>query len=333
MFTRFFLSISIAGFSLHANAQLKRFSFTEQKMGSPLMIVMYCTDSAQASTLARQSFQLVDSFNHIFSDYDSSSELMQLNAVGQSIHTSPVLWQILLESKNAYEKSSGAFDITVGPLVKEWRRARKAKQFPSQQKIDSIKKLTGFSSLSFDTVQKKILLKKGMSLDLGGIAKGWIAQKVINFLKEQQVPNALADAGGDIVIGDAPPTTAGWSIGINVPESKEDLLAQSLLLQNKAVATSGDAYQFIEKDGKRYSHITDPKTGYGVTFQRNVTIIANDGSTADWLATACSILPIKKAKKLAASMQAELLIAENRNNKIIFYSTGGFAQYWNRNEK
>ena len=126
----------------------------------------------------------------------------------------------------------------------------------------------------------------------------------------------------------APPNSKGWSIGVNVPESKEELLEQSLLIQNKSVATSGDAYQFIEHDGKRYSHITDPKTGYGVTFQRNVTVIANDGATADWLATACSILPIKKAKKLAVKMKAEVLIAENKNDRLVFYSTRGFSNYW-----
>ena len=99
-------------------------------------------------------------------------------------------------------------------------------------------------------------------------------------------------------------------------------------MHNQAVTTSGDAYQFMEKDGKRYSHIIDPGTGYGVTFQRNVTAIAADGTTADWLATACSILPVKKAKKLAGEMSAELLITEIKNEKIKYYSTNGFANYW-----
>ena len=139
---------------------------------------------------------------------------------------------------------------------------------------------------------------------------------------------ALADAGGDIVMSAAPQGSNGWTIGVNIPERQEELLDQSLLLQNKAVATSGDAYQYVEKDGKRYSHIIDPHTGYGVTFQRNVTIIANDGAIADWLATACSILPIKKAKKLAAKMGAELLIAESKKDKIVFYTTKGFGLYW-----
>lgn len=314
-------------------AQLKRYTFTESKMGSPFMIVMYCNDSLQAVELAGKSYKLVDSFNNIFSDYIHSSELMQLNATAGSnaapVKVSPALLEILLLSKSAFDKSNGSFDITIGPLVKLWRSARKTKQLPDKEKIAAAKNLSGFNNLIIDPVEKKVtLIKQGMSLDLGGIAKGWIAQKIIDFLHSQHVANALADAGGDIAMSAAPEGTNGWTIGVNIPERQEELLDQSLLLQNKAVATSGDAYQYVEKDGKRYSHIVDPHTGYGVTFQRNVTVIANDGATADWLATACSILPIKKAKKLAGKMDAELLIAENKKDKIVFYSTKGFDLYW-----
>ena len=117
-------------------------------------------------------------------------------------------------------------------------------------------------------------------------------------------------------------------MAVNVPETKEELLAKTLLLQNKSVSTSGDAYQFMEHNGKKFSHIIDPRTGYGVTFQRNVTVIANDGTTADWLATACSILSIRQAKKLAAQLGAEVLMGEIKKGKLIFYSTKGFNSYW-----
>ena len=314
-------------------AQLKRYTFTESKMGSPFMIVMYCDDSLLADDLAKQSFKLIDSFITIFSDYNNSSELMQLNATAglnaAPVKVSPALLEILLLSKNAFDKSNGTFDITIGPLVKLWRRARKIKQLPDKEKIAAAKNLTGIKNLIINSVDKKVTLtKQGMSLDLGGIAKGWIAQKVIEFLRTKNVANALADAGGDIAMSAAPEGTKGWTIGVNIPERKEELLDQPLLLQNKAVATSGDAYQYIEWDGKRYSHIVNPHTGYGVTFQRNVTVIANDGATADWLATACSILSIKMAKKIAVKMNAELLIAENKKDKIVFYATKGFGQYW-----
>ncbi|MEP7108873.1 MAG: FAD:protein FMN transferase [Ferruginibacter sp.] len=328
LFAALFLLINVK-----APAQQKRFSFTEPKMGSPFKIVFYANDSMQATNLAKHCFNLVDSFIFIFSDYTESSELGRLNASAndgsQPAMASPALIDILTLSKTAFEKTGGAFDITIGPLVKLWRKARKSKQFPAMQAVRSARSLVGFNNLIIDTVNKKITMSKpGMQLDLGGIAQGYIAQKIIDFLRTLQIDNALVDASGDIVMSGPPPGYIGWTVGINVPEATDELLSRPLLMQNKAVTTSGDVYQFMENAGKRYSHIIDPRTGYGVTSQRNVTAIADNGVTADWLATACSILPVRKAKRLAVQMGAEVLIAEIRKGKLIFTSTKGFGQYW-----
>jgi thiamine biosynthesis lipoprotein len=234
-----------------------------------------------------------------------------------------------MTAKMAYEKSDGAFDITMGPLVKLWRRARKTKVFPEDDQVQLARNLIGFNNLIIDTVNKTvILLKKGMQLDLGGIAQGYIAQKIIDFLRSQKIDQALLNVSGDIAMSNAPPGSTGWTVGVNVPETMDELLPKTLQMQNMAVTTSGDAYQYIEHGGKRYSHIVDPRTGYGVISQRNVTAIANDGTTADWLATACSILSIKKAKKLARQLGAEVLIGEMRKGKLVLHSTKGFAVYW-----
>ena len=332
MFPRVLLVSLLVVFFITASSQLKRYSFTQPKMGSPFTIVMYCSDSATAAELADKSFYLVDSFVHIFSDYDSTSELMQLcAAAGSRQYVSADLMDILKRAKAAADKTNGAFDITIGPLIKLWRKARKTKQFPAQAQIDSIRKYVGYQKVELDTLNNSVMLtQKGMSLDLGGIAQGWIAQKVMGFLSSQHITSALVNASGDIVVSDAPPGASGWIIGINVPEEADDLLPRSLLLKSKSVTTSGDVFQFIEKDGKRYSHITDPGTGYGVTSQRNVTVIADNGTDADWLATACSILPVKKAKKLVKKLKAQLLIAENKKERVVFHSSKGFAQYWNQ---
>ena len=196
LFTRIFFVIFFAVMGVAVKAQLKRYSFTESKMGSPFMIVMYCGDSLQAVELAGKSYKLIDSFNNIFSDYLNSSELMQLNTTAGSnavpVKVSPALLEILLLSKNAFDKSSRSFDITMGPLVKLWRSARKIKQLPNKENIAAAKNLTGFNNLIIDSVNKKVtLMKKGMSLDLGGIAKGWIAQKIIDFLHAQNIAAAL----------------------------------------------------------------------------------------------------------------------------------------------
>jgi thiamine biosynthesis lipoprotein len=167
-----------------------------------------------------------------------------------------------------------------------------------------------------------------MQLDFGGIAKGYIAGWVINYLKANGIQQALADAGGDIVMSGAPLNQKGWLIGVNLPETTDQLLNKKLQLSNCSVATSGDVYQFIEYKGVKYSHIINPLTGYGVTNLRNVTIIAKTGSTADWLATACSILPIKEAKQLAISNQAALLITTLKNGKLVFEASPNFKNYW-----
>ncbi|MES2332131.1 MAG: FAD:protein FMN transferase [Bacteroidota bacterium] len=323
----FYLLLTI----ISTKAQPRKFHFSQMKMGSPFNIILVSDDSLKSAALADRSFALVDSFNHLFSDYDTSSELSKINALAgkgkQQI--SPALMDIVLHSQVAYKKSRGAFDITVGSLSQLWRKARKEKIFPGKALVDEKRKFVGFDQLLIDYKQSSIILPHpGMRLDLGGIAKGYIAQKVIDFLKQNGIEQALADAGGDMAMSNAPVGTNGWIVGVNVPETTDDLLPKKLALQNMAVATSGDAYQYMEHNGLKYSHIIDARTGYGIHSQRNVTVIAKDGADADWLATACSILPIEDAKKLAESMHAELLITVLNKGRIVYYSTKGFERYW-----
>ena len=300
-------------------------------MGSPLNIIFYAQDSVIANKQAKACFRLVDSLNHIFSNYDSSSELTRINNnAGIAKNTaSPLMWELLMKSKEAYIESNGAYNIAMGPLTQLWRLARRSKKFPTQLQIKKTLLLCDFNKIQLNNQEHSIYLSaKGMQLDFGGIGKGYIAQNVVDFLNTQGIPESLVDAGGDIVLGNAPWDKKGWTVGVNQPEKADDLLPEKLQLHNLSVATSGDVYQFIEHNGKKYSHIIDPATGYGVTSLRNVTVIANDGALADWLATACSILSTHQAKKLANAMHAELLITELINNRIQPYSTKGFAQYW-----
>jgi thiamine biosynthesis lipoprotein len=299
-------------------------------MGSPLNLIFYADDSVKAAQLAKASFQLVDSLNTVYSDYLQSSELTLLSKTagsGAFVPVSPLLYDMLLMSKKAAQKSNGAFDITIGPLSRLWRQARKEKRFPSKDEILLAKKSVGIRNVVIDPVTNEIkLLAPAMQLDLGGIAKGHVAQQVVSFLGENGITSALADAGGDMACSNPPPGKKGWTVGINVPESTTELLPETIEIGNSAIATSGDLYQYIEHEGKRYSHIIDPRTGYGVQFQRNVTIIAPDGATADWLATACSILSPKESKKLAEQLGADLLITQMKRGKLIYYMSKGMKK-------
>ena len=333
MFRPYLLLVLISFVSLCSNAQLQRFSYTEPKMGSPFTIILYAQDSVVANNTAQNCFRLVDSLVAILTDYIDSSELNRLCArAGKSgFVCSPTLLEVLLQSKYAFEKSKGSFDITLGPVTRLWRKARKEKIFPDPILVKEKLLLTGFNKVQIDTLTRTVTLQQaGMQLDLGGIGQGYIAQRVIDYLKEQPVKNVLINVSGDIAAIGNPPGKTGWTVAINLPESEHDLLPKHLQIINEAVTTSGDVYQYMEHDGKRYSHIVDPSTGYGITSQRNVTVIAADGTTADWLTKACSILPVKKAKKLAHNLHAEVLIAEMKNDKLIINASKGFNKYWER---
>ncbi len=318
-------------------AQLQRFSFTESKMGSPFSIVLFAADSLQATTVSAGCFRLVDSLVVIFSDYIDSSELNRLcvrAGTANGFACSAALYDILSQSATAWKKSKGSFDITLGPLTRLWRQARKEKKFPTAIQIKEKRALTGFSKVRLDNSTHTAWLRQaGMQLDLGGIGQGYIAQKTIDFILANGIENALVDVSGDIACIGHPTGRSGWSVAINVPESRQDLLPDHLLLSNQAVTTSGDVYQYMEHAGKRYSHIIDPATGYGLTSQKNVTVITRDGTTADWLTKACSILPIEQAKNLAHRLQAEVLIAEMKKGKVVRYQSKGFAAYWAKRTK
>jgi thiamine biosynthesis lipoprotein len=300
-------------------------------MGSPFNIIFYCSDSTEAKKLADKSFSLVDSLTDIFSDYSSSSAVGHLTQqkTKQKQRVSDELLNMIIQSRKAWMKSDKTFDITIGAISQLWRKAKNENRFPSADEIKKANRATGFNNLVLNISAKTILFKKKeMRLDFGGIVKGYAAQKVIDYLKSKNITPALADAGGDIAISDAPLEKTGWSIGINLPEKENELWDKKLELKNCSVATSGDVYRFTLHDGKKYSHIIDPRSGYGVTSQRNVTVIAKDGATADWLATACSILSIKKALRLAKKENAALFIASLNNEKIVIHKTENFDAYF-----
>lgn len=310
----------------------QRYKFTQPKMGSYLTIIFYDNDSIHAKWISDKCFSIVDSLNQIYSDYIPNSELNQLcNTAGsaQWVTVSPALFDLIQQSARAWKISEGSFDITVGPVVRLWRRARKENKFPDKDAVNKAMQSVGFQYVLIDSVNKKIqLTKTGMQLDPGGIGQGYIGQKILNYLFEQKIRIALVDVSGDIVTGDPPPGKKGWTVAVNVPESENELLDNKAIVHNQSIITSGDVYQYLLYNGKKYSHIVDPKTGYGVTNQRNVTVIATDGTTTDWFTKACTILSVKKIKRIAKKINAQYLIGTMKSGKIKFYQSKGFSQYW-----
>jgi FAD:protein FMN transferase len=172
------------------------------------------------------------------------------------------------------------------------------------------------------------LLKPGMRLDFGGIVKGYAADEARAVLKANGFPHALVGLAGDISAGEPPPGQAGWRIGVQGIGPAEKPPDDYLLLRNKAVSTAGDMFQFVELDGKRYSHLVDPKTGLGITRRISVTVVAPTGLASDGLDSAAAILGSDKGLKLIESTPgAEGRIVELISSKTKSFPTAGFQKY------
>ncbi len=284
---------------------LRRFEFTEPHMGTAFSLILYSADDATASRASRAAFDRIKQLDQILTDYDPDSELMRLcaKAGGPPVAVSPDLFEVLARSKALYERSEGAFDVSIAPVVRLWRRARRDKVKPDPDLLAKALALVGSDAIHLDREKRTVELKRlGMKLDVGGIAKGYASEEAIKVLKREGIASALVAGSGDIVVSGPPPGRPGWTIAVAPlkPEA-EGGSAPTILLKDAAVSTSGDAEQFVEIDGVRYSHVVDPKTGLGLTERRSVTVVAPEGITADGLDTAACILGPEKGLALIES--------------------------------
>lgn len=287
----------LAGCVSGEQQQLTRYEFTKPQMGAPFRIVLYARDGGQAEAAAQAAFRRVEQLNQIFSDYETDSELNELSRTGGSgkwVRVSDDLWRILVEAQRFAELSDGAFDITVGPCVSLWRKARREKKLPDPARLAEARQAVGHKKIELKEKTARLLVPD-MKLDLGGIAKGCAVDEAIEVLKAHGIRHALVGAAGDIAVTESPPGKPGWQIEI--------ASGKQVSLSNAAVSTSGDVFQHLEVNGIRYSHIVDPRTGIGLTNQLLVTVIAPDSTTADALATAISVLGPEKGTALAKRFQ------------------------------
>ena len=285
------------------SSEMERFVFVEKHMGADFRLVLYVTTEKAARQAAEMAYKEVQRLNDILSDYEAESELSKLSETagsGKLIPLSEDLWTVLSASQRLSHQTKGAFDVTVGPCVRLWRIARFRRTMPKAEKLSQGHKAVGFRHLKlFPEKRAARLDAPNMVLDLGGIAKGYAADRALAILREQGMRSALVDAGGDLALGDPPPGRKGWRIEIG-GRKHPDLPA--LELANCAVATSGDVEQFVEVDGKRYSHLIDPRTGIGLTTRLQVTVVAPSGMQADSLASTLNVLGPGKGSVLVKTL-------------------------------
>jgi thiamine biosynthesis lipoprotein len=278
-------------------AKLERHEYAQIQMGVSFKIILYAPDAKTANLAAKAAYDRVRQLNDVLSDYDEKSELSRLSDSAGSDRAVPVsddLWRVLVRSQEVSRDTAGAFDITVGPLVRLWRQARVLKALPAEERVATARKLVDYEALTLDAKHRTATLARaGMRLDAGGIGAGYAADEALAVLRKHVITRALIDASGDIALGDPPPDKPGWRIGIAPLEAKGPP-SRYVTLANCAISTSGDAWQYVEIAGKRYSHIVDPKSGLGLMRRSSVTVIAKDCTTADAYATAVSVLGPKK---------------------------------------
>jgi len=284
---------------------LERYEFERPEMGVPFRIVLYAGSETEATNAAEAAFARVAHLNDLMSDYEYDSELSRLGRTsgsGQKIKISAELWTVLKKAQQISRASDGAFDVTVGPVVQLWRRARRDKQLPKPELLDKARARVGYKNLVLKNHTAELKVPE-MRLDLGGIAKGYASDEALRILKKHGIPRALVAASGDIALGDAPPGEKGWKIQIAKSDTRPE--TPFLVLNNCGISTAGDAFQFVEIDGKRYSHIVDPHTGLGLTDRSAVTVIAKNDLTADAIDDAVNVLGAGRGLQFARRFSVE----------------------------
>ena len=275
-------------------AALRRFEVEQVQMGSPFLFTCYAPSEEAAKNACRDAGRRVKAIAAALSDYHDASELNRLAdsyTVGEPVEVSDDLFRVLTKAKEVSEASGGAFDVTVGPLVRRWRRVRREGVLPTAEERADLLDRVGWEVITLDAEARTVTFTRpGVRPDLGAVAKGYAADEALKVLAAAGITRALIDAGGDLRAGESPPETRGWFVEVEAEAAK---VPTFLSLKTGAVATSGDRYKGVEIDGVRYSHILDPRTGLGLTNGVTATVTAADAVTADALASAVCVLGVE----------------------------------------
>lgn len=252
--------------------------------------------------------------------FHKSSDLTRLNtSSGEGLHkVDPELVDVIIRSLEFSALSNGAFDPTIGPVAQLWNfSGESGPRLPAAEEIGKALLLIGWEQVVVDKNDHSVSLpKQGMALDLGAIAKGYAIDRAAQKLRSLGVKAALINAGGDIVVYGAKEPGKPWKIGVQDPRNPGGVIAVAELT-DKAMVTSGDYERFFEEDGKRYHHILDPGTGYPAEALQSVTIVADDGVTADALSTAVFVLGKEKGIALVDSLSNVAAMLVDAQGQII----------------
>ncbi len=274
---------------LQANGQkLVEVSTSRILMGTVVKVTIIGEDSAAAEAAAAASLGRMTELEALLSRYRPDSELSRLNTNGYLPAASPPLLHLIEQSRQLSEKSDGAFDISVYPLLDLYQAHQQQGKLPSAEAVASILPLINYKNIHVDG-QTIRLGKSGMILTLDGIGKGYIVDEGTAELRRRGFVNMMVEAGGDLMAAGAKDHELSWRVGIRPPRPAMEPLQTGLRLANQAAATSGDYFQAYTAD-LHHHHILDPRTGYSNPELASVTVTAPSAMLADGLATAVMVL-------------------------------------------
>ncbi len=267
-------------------------------LNTVVTVTLYGTDD---SSLLDDCFEQIRLYEGLFDRFDENSDIARLNASnGEAVTVSKDTANLLTAALRYGALSNGAFDVTVAPVMDLWPFTDSSKPFPIKQDIQAVLPLVNYQKLTVSGTTAQLSSPQS-AVDVGGIAKGYIADRLAEYLREKGVMSALLDLGGNIyALGDK--NGREFTVGVRDPDDAYGLSAV-LSVKDCSVVTSGDYERYTEKDGVRYHHLIDPKTGYPAdSGLRSVTVVSPHSVDGDALSTACFVLGLDKGLALIESL-------------------------------
>jgi len=286
-------------------------------MGTIVEITFIGDNQKKAEKSALQAFQEIRRIEQLMSPTIEESDVFLINqSAGRKwVRVSPETFYVIKKSIEISERSDGAFDITVGPLIELWRTARTKGHPLSEEKLKRVLDLVDFKNIMISQDGKIFLKKEGMSIDLGGIAKGYAVDRAFDILRGLGYRNLIVNAGGDLKVGGMK-FGEPWSIGIQNPRDKEKIIAK-IKLSKGAIATSGDYEKYFIYQGKRYHHIINPRDGLPAEGCQSVSVLCKEGILADSMATAIFVLGPEKGFSLCQRTKGIDCLIIDREGKMV----------------
>ena len=269
-------------------------------MACAYTIVAYGPDAQTLPSIVEAALDEVDRIDWLMSHYRPESPLSRLNREADNgpVPVDPELFDFLAECMKYSRESGGAFDVTVGPLMKAWGFFRGEGRLPSELELRETRETIGYGHVTLRGGERTIQFdRSGVELDLGGIAKGYAVDRAVELLRSRGVTAALVSAGGSTIYGlGAPPGRRGWEVSIQDPVHA-NRVARKALLRDRALSVAGSYEKSFELAGVRYGHVMDPRTGRPVTDVLGVAVLTGSGTEGDALDDAFFVLGVAGSRE------------------------------------